>query len=181
MRKSSTELKGEPEKAREFEGYLNNATGPIQTEALRLGIAYGIEPEQAEIMVWRREKPSHKVPISQLTEQALNATISESYGQPASREDEELFKQSIDLFKQSIEPQYDANGQVIGVKYRKTDKSWVVYPRPQVEAYLRTYGERAVKKPSIATKAGAEKWRYALSLFDMKPETVTEDLQPINL
>jgi hypothetical protein len=173
-------MSGNVAQAKEHESFINNPTGTIRKEALRLGIEYGIIENEPEIMVWLKSNPSQKVQISQLTEQALNGTISETDSQPATGEEEELFKQSINLFKQSIEPQLDALGNVIGVKYKKRGGDWVVYALPQVEAFARTYTERASKKPSPATKMGLAKWQYALGLFNA-PQKKSEILEAIHL
>jgi hypothetical protein len=156
--------------------YINSADGPVVKGANHLGVKYGVEPGNQEIMVWRSETPGHKVPLSQVSE----ATLSNAPDQPEAGEIEDLFKQSINVFKQTILPQLDSDGQVIGVKYRKRDNDWVTYPLTQVEAYVRNYQQRAAKKPTQANKEGLEKWEYALSLFELQ-EVESEHLQPVML
>jgi len=167
-----------PTQAQEQMAYINHNDGPVVKGANHLGVKYGIVSGQPEIMVWRSETPGHKVPLSQVSE----ATLSNAPDQPEAGEIEDLFKQSINVFKQTILPQLDSDGQVIGVKYRKRDNDWVTYPLTQVEAYVRNYQQRAAKKPTLANNEGLEKWSYALSLFDRDPrldmliETASEEL-----
>lgn len=162
--------------AQEQMQYINSTTGPVVKGASHLGVQYGIVPGQPEVMVWRSQTPSIKVPLSSVSEASLFATME----QPEAGEDNTLFKQGLDVFKQRVEPQLDANGRVIGVKYRKEGGVWVTYPLTQVQAYVRNYTDRAKKKPSEATRAGLEKWEYALSLFEMQ-EVESEHLQPVML
>lgn len=161
--------------------YINSASGPIVPEAKLLGLRYGVMPGFPELMVWRVSNPDHKVPLSQVTEGALTSNIQEE--QPEAGEPEHLFKQNLDLFKQTILPSTDSQGRVIGIKYRKENDEWVTYPLTQVQAFHRRYLSRALEKPTEANKEGYAKWNYALSLFG-KGERVPlgpADVRPVTL
>jgi len=163
--------------AQEQMQYINSNTGPIVKGANTLGLKYGLIPGQPEVMVWKVENPAVKIPLSQVCEAAFT-TSTET---PEAGEAEDLFKQSLSVFKQTILPQLNEHGQVIGVKYKKREGDWVTYPLTQVEAYARNYTQRASKKPTQANTEGLEKWKYALSLFEDNAAPEIKELQPVTL
>ncbi len=169
---------GDPVQAKAHNDYLFNSLQPISKEAMRLEIQYGVLPNEPEVMVWRRDYPNHKIPLSQLSESALRSPINgddeESAGEP-----EELFKQNPNLFKQQILPQMDSDGKVIGIKYQKKGGEWSAMSYAAVVATWKIYKDRATKKPSIATKQGLEKWDYAMQLFDEGRAELRENLVAI--
>lgn len=166
-------LSNNPEQAAKHQNYINSQDGPIRKEAFRLDIDFGVDQNHPEIMVWMKSNPSNKVPISKVSEKALLSPISKGNGQPEAGDSESLFKQKLTLFKQRIEAQRDDKGTVIGVKYQKVGGDWIVYAKPQVEAFVRRYSDRDREKRSEATTLGLKMWQYALSLF-------TETAQPAN-
>jgi len=163
--------------AQEQMQYINSNAGPIVKGANILGLKYGLIPGQPEVMVWKVENPAVKIPLSHVCESAFT-TSTET---PEAGETEDLFKQSLSVFKQTILPQRNEHGQVIGVKYKKREGDWVTYPLTQVEAYARNYTQRANKKPTQANTEGLEKWKYALSLFEANAAPEIKELQPVML
>jgi hypothetical protein len=171
-------LNGDTNAAAQYEAYINAPDQPIMTEAFRLGIQFGVLPSYPEIMVWQRHAPGKMVPVSMLSKTAFTDHNEPQESETPQPLTDELLKQYDQMFKQDVQPQFDPEGKVIGVRYRKLNGEWITYPRTQVEAFARQFDVRSTKKPSMATKTSAAKWNYALSLFSKTREEL-EDLKPI--
>jgi uncharacterized membrane protein len=149
---------------------------PIVKEGNRMNLEWGVKDGLFQVRLKTRE---HFVPLGKLTIDAL------LYQDPADNEqaaDEEdvLFKQNSDLFKQTIQPQYDADGRVIGIKYQKRIGEWETIPYASVKARYNIYLKRAEKKPSDATKAGLDAWDYAMHLFEDGRKELRSNMVPIH-
>lgn len=156
---------GNPSQAQAYQMSVNDPTAPNYKLGKRLGLAWGIDG--GNIVVWRERNPARKVKLENLTKEALDGDPA-SGSRPAADEPEDLFKQNLTLFKQTIQPQTDPEtGKVIGIRYKKAKSDdWVTYPYSQVKAYWTNYVARCEKSQSPANIEGLEKWEYALSLFD---------------
>ncbi len=156
---------GKPSQAEVYQNAINDPTDMNYRLGKRLGLAWGIDG--GNIVVWRERNPARKVKLENLTKEALDGDPA-SGSRPAADEPEDLFKQNLTLFKQTIQPQTDPEtGKVIGIRYKKAKSDdWVTYPYSQVKAYWTNYVARCEKSQSPANIEGLEKWEYALSLFD---------------
>jgi len=168
---------GKPERAASIQDYvMSDPHSPLRLEGRRLNLEWGIK--DGEFVVRRRDR-DHFVPLADVTEITLEAPKATSSDPHYAVQEEELFKQTREMFKQTIIPQLDDAGRVIGIKYRKEDGSWTAYNRPAVEAQYRIYQQRAQKEElSQAVQDGLGKWQYALSLFE-EGEAEIESIQPI--
>ena len=155
-------LLGEPGKAAAIQDYVfTDPDSPIVKEGKRLRLEWGVKDGQ---FVVRRLDRSHYVPLPQVTADTLDTPTPA----PVAADDiEEMFKQNIDLFKQNILPQKDANGKVIGIQYKKKGGAWTAYDYNTVRGQWGIYQRRAAKgEVSEAVQDGLEKWTYAMSLFE---------------
>lgn len=171
---------GNTRQAQIHQDALTDPTDPTVKLGRRLGLAWGIY--QGDVHVWRNRTPGIKVPLQNLTVEALNGTTPPAEltedGEPV-----ELFKQNLELFKQKIQAQKDPEtGKVVGILYKKEKSGeWVTYPYTQVKAFWTNYVARCDKSQSPANLEGLEKWQYAMSLFDEGRVEMRETLQPVVL
>ncbi len=169
---------GKPDLAAAIQHHLmTDPTSPLRLEGQRLGLRWGVR--DGEFVVGRRDR-DHYVPLDQVTEATLNAPISAPSAPAQGADDDDLFKQNIELFKQNILPHTDADGRVIGVKYRKKGGDWTTYDYPTVRGQYRIYLQRAQKgETSQAVSDGLEKWQYALTLFEEGGVEIQENIRAI--
>lgn len=171
-------IAGEKGKADEISAHiLTDQTSPILKEGRRLRLRWGVR--DGEFVVGRTDR-DHYVPLEKLTESTLLNPHAPPDGCTDAVEEEELFKQNIDLFKQNILPHTDDTGKVIGIKYRKTKGGWTTYDYPTVRGQYRIYLQRAQKgEVSDAVQDGLSKWEYAMSLFEEGRVELNENILPI--
>jgi hypothetical protein len=162
---------GRARDAQEIMRYLNDKASPLNVEAERLGIAYGTDPNDDEIQVWRTETPTLKVPLSMLSNEALTAEPTHTH--------DNLFKSDLNKIQADVKAEvlpYMENGKVIGVKYLKDDGTWSVIGEAATASRLRIQEKYASQEnPSPKVLRGLDKWRYAMSLIqDGKKEKADE-------
>lgn len=162
--------------AKEALSYINNPEGPLTKEANRLGIRFGADNTDDEVVVWRPENPAHKVPLSMLSEAALNA----STNQPQAEQQSDLFKYYLNRFSDVVQPHYDPQGKVIGVKYRKDNGQWGIVGEAATASRLRIQQKyAATENPSPKVLESLAKWQYAMSLIEQGRTEKTEILESI--
>lgn len=155
--------------ATEAISYLNNPSGPIRTEAKRLGIEFGVEGGDDEVVAWRPENPSHKVPLSLLTEAALNAGDEQNAG----KEPDIRFKSDLNQFSEEIK--LIRNGDLIGISYRKEDGRWSPLGIAAVRSRLKIAAKNASEEdPSPKVLRSHAKWAYAMGLIEEAQKHVAE-------
>lgn len=173
-------LNRQPGAAAAIQDYVfTDPNSHIVKEAKRLHLEYGIR--EGDFVVRRRDR-QHYTPLHLVTFDTLDQP--HPAPSPAASDDEELFKQNPNLFKQNILPQKDASGRVIGIQYKKKDGNWTAYDYNTVSGQYRIYRKRADKgEASEAVADGLEKWEYAMSLFQEGREELASrpNLQPIAL
>lgn len=168
---------GRSRDAEEIMRYLNDKNAPLNIEAQRLGIQYGTDTGDDEIVVWRASNPAHKVPLSMLSTAALEAQELEKH----LNTHKELFKSDLNKFpddvKAEVQP-YMENGRVIGVKYRKDDGNWSVIGEAATASRLRIQQKYAAQEnPSPKVLRGLAKWEYAMQLIQEGKKERTEALE----
>ena len=155
---------GNASQAKAHQDTINDPTAPNYRLGKRLGLNWGIF--EGQIYVWRERTPWIRVPLESLTVEALNTPLLPAEP-PVAENDDDLFKQNPNLFKQKIRPQKDETGKVIGIQYQKKSGEWTTYDYNTVKATWKIYQARADKgEVSAAVQDGLEKWEYALGLFD---------------
>lgn len=148
---------------------------PIVVEGNRLNLEWAIVDGDFQV---RRRDRQHWTPLQNLSAEALNAPPANA---DIAQNDDDLFKQETELFKQTILPYTDDAGKVIGVKYRKEDGQWTTYDYNLCKGQHGIYLRRAAKEgSSLANRVGLAKWNYALSLFE-EGSVPSENLQAITL
>lgn len=163
---------GDQKGAEEALSYLNNPSGPIMTEAKRLGIQFGAINEDDEVVVWRVENPDHKVPLSMVSESALNA-----WGNPISAQDSEnRFKSDLNLYKDEI--RLITNGTLVGISYKKEDGTWSALGKSGVKSRYGIAMKNAEdENPSQKVLHSAGKWAYAWQLIEEATKPKEPELQ----
>lgn len=147
---------------------------PIVKQGKRLRLEWGIKDGEFKVRHLDRQ---HFVPLAEISQAALLAPSPAPYAAP---DDDDLFKQNIDLFKQKIQPHTDEAGKVIGIKYLKKDQTWTTYDYNTVRGQWGIYLSRSKRgEVSEAVQAGLEKWQYAMSLFEEGRRELRDNLQPI--
>lgn len=165
-----------PAQAQEAMAYINDMGGPIKKEAGRLGINYGTDREDDEVVVWKLENPAHKVPLSMLSESALNASNDQTEGPQT----EIRFKSNLNQFSDVVEPYLDEAGNVIGVKYKKDDGTWSVIGKAATASRLRIQQRYArAENPSPKVLETLGKWEYAMQLIEQGKQAKTEILETV--
>ncbi|HAD11852.1 MAG TPA: hypothetical protein DCF33_05365 [Saprospirales bacterium] len=151
--------------AHEIMRYLNDRSAPLNKEAERLGISYGTDPSDDELQVWKVGNPEHKVPLSMLSQAALEA----SDPKDPNNTHIDLFKSDLNQIQQDVKNEvlpYLENGRVIGVKYLKDDGTWSVIGEAATASRLRIQQKYAAQEnPSPKVLRGLQKWRYAMQLI----------------
>lgn len=172
-------IAGEPGKAQAIQDYVfTDPTSPIVKEGRRLNLEWGVQ--QGQFVVRHREY-QHYVPLENISEAALKGTTP-SPAPPTAEFDDELFKQTPELFKQIIIPHTDEEGTVIGIKYKKWRGGWTTYDYNTVRGQWGIYLRRAQKgEVSQAVTDGLEKWEYAMSLFEEGRRELRDNLQTVTL
>jgi hypothetical protein len=164
---------GRKRDAEEIMRYLNDKNAPINIEAERLGIEYGTDTGDDEIVVWRANNPEHKVPLSMLSTDALEAEPQNTH--------KELFKSNLNKIPEDVQSEvqpYMENGRVIGVKYRKDDGTWSVIGEAATASRLRIQQKYAAQEnPSPKVLRGLAKWEYAMQLIQEGKKERTEALE----
>lgn len=149
-----------------------DGNSPVVKEGRRLHLVWGVL--NGDFVVGRSDR-GHYVPLEKVTEEAL-LSPSEPSGMSLPAEDEELFKQKPNLFKQKIQAHKDDTGLVIGIKYQKENGNWTTYAYPAVKAQYQIYLQRAQKgEVTPAVSDGLEKWEYAMTLFPQGRSVVYAD------
>lgn len=161
---------------REINNYVfKNPSSPIVKEGMKLGLRWGVS---AGIVVVGRQDRSHTIPLEKVTMENLD-TPAEDEATDAEYEPDALFKHDSQLFKQSINPTYNADGKVCGITYQKKKGEWDSVSFAGVKARWGIYKIRAQKNPSLANLAGLEAWDYAMQLFDEGKKTLRTDISVI--
>jgi len=146
---------------------------PIVKEGNRLRLVWGVK--DADVVVRHLDR-DHFVKLENLTEQTLLSPIEPRNEPVIAAEDDELFKQKPNLFKQKIQAHRDDTGLVIGIKYQKENGTWTTYAYPAVRAQYQIYLQRAQKgEVTAAVSDGLEKWEYAMTLFPAGRSVVHAD------
>jgi len=146
---------------------------PVVKEGNRLRLVWGVK--DADVVVRHLDR-DHFVKLENLTEQALLCPIEPRNEPVIAAEDDELFKQKPNLFKQKIQAHRDDTGLVIGIKYQKENGTWTTYAYPAVRAQYQIYLQRAQKgEVTPAVSDGLEKWEYAMTLFPAGRSVVHAD------
>lgn len=149
---------------------------PIVIEGRRLKLQWGVSKD-GQVVVRHLDR-NHLVPLEKISLEALLTPPSDlAQGQ----NEDDLFKQEVELFKQKFEPYTDSNGKVIGVKYLKQNGEWTAYDLNTCQAQQRIYKAREAKEgASMTVRLGLAKWNYALSLFE-EGSVATEKMEAITL
>jgi hypothetical protein len=151
---------GDKVAAMEASKYLNNPEGPIMKESKRLGIAFGTDIEDDEVVVWRTENPSHKVPVSLLSEAALSAV-----NEIPATDTQIRFKSDLNQFSDEIK--LIRNGDLIGISYKKEDGRWSPLGVAAVRSRLKIAQKNAGEEdPSPKVLRALGKWTYAMDLLN---------------
>lgn len=162
--------------ARETLSYINNPEGPLNKEANRLGVRFGVDTADDEVVVWKPENTAHKVPLSMLSESALNASST----QPQAAQQSDLFKYDLNRFSEVVQPHCDPQGKVIGVKYRKDNGQWGIVGEAATASRLRIQQKyAAAENPSPKVLESLAKWQYAMSLIEQGRAEKTEILESV--
>lgn len=157
---------GRPGHAKAIAEYVfTDPTSAVVKEGKRLKLEWCVLDREFQV---RHKDRGHWVPLDKLTESTLLSPIPATDSRDTAAEEEELFKQTPDLFKQKIKLDMDESGEVIGIKYRKDNGQWTSYSIPTVEANLRIYRGRVRddRATSRAVIDGIEKWQYALDIIE---------------
>lgn len=166
---------GEKNRAAAIQDYVfTDPHSPIVKHGKRLRLEWGVQHGEFKVRHLDRQ---HFVPLAEISQAALLAPSPAPYAAP---DDDDLFKQNIDLFKQKIQPHTDEAGKVIGIKYLKKDQTWTTYDYNTVRGQWGIYLSRSKRgEVSEAVQAGLEKWQYAMSLFEEGRRELRDNLQPI--
>lgn len=171
-------VNGNKRQAQEHEDAIfADDNSPVRRLGKRLSLAWAYDPIAQQILVWRTRTPDIRVSLENLSPATLDGNNPTPPPSTAC-DDDELFKQNVHLFKQSILPHTDDAGRVIGIKYRKKDGNWTTYNYNTVRGQWGIYLRRAQKgEVSQAVTDGLEKMEYAMSLF----QEGREEMQRANL
>lgn len=169
----------DPQERAEINNWVfKNPASPIMQEAKRMNLQLGMN--NGTVIVWRKDR-NHAVELVKATLGNLDqAPVNDEDLSDSEFEPDALFKHDNQLFKQSIQPQYDTHGRVCGVLYQKRrggEFDTVSYAG--VKARWLIYQKRAKKNPSPANLAGLEAWDYAMQLFEEGKETLRTDISAI--
>lgn len=161
--------------AQEIMRYLNDPTSPLNKEAFRLGLRYGIDKQDDEVLVWRTDNPTNRVPLSMVSEEALKTS--------ATNNNENLFKYDLNKFSGDFENEvvpHIENGKIIGIKYRKENGSWSPLGEAAIASRLRIQERYASKEnPSEKVLKSLAKWQYAMNIIQEGKLEKTEALEAI--
>lgn len=160
--------------AEEAKQYIMDPNGPIQKEALRLGVRLAVEASDDEVVVYRPEFPEHKVPLSLLSESSLKAT-----SDPKPSDLSEIrFKSDLNQFGGDVK--LLKNGDLIGISYRKENGHWSPLGKAGVQSRLRI-AEKNASEPDASPKviSSLQKWRFAMALINKAHAGINAEIEPV--
>lgn len=164
---------GNDSAARETMRYINDPSGPIVKEATRLGIRFGADGSDDEVVAWKAGNDAHKVPLSLLSESALNADNHHNTNEIRFKSDLNHFQEDIKLIE---------NGGLIGISYRREDGKWSPLGYAGVKSRLKIAQKNASEPdPSPKVLKALEKWTYAMALLDKAATHKREEVHALEL